>query len=122
MKAQSAMEYLKLYGWIILIVMITAVALYALGVFNPATYTTQPPAQKETWSNCTAFFFPAEVWHVENVDSPTHVMHMDDDQKFLDDLRNSDVRVYCYDSRGLKCGAFNNLGVFHWAYAHCNLE
>ncbi len=39
MKAQSAMEYLMTYGWAILIVIIVAAALYALGVFNPATYT-----------------------------------------------------------------------------------
>ncbi len=38
-KAQSAMEYLMTYGWAILIVIIVAAALYALGVFNPATYT-----------------------------------------------------------------------------------
>lgn len=38
-KAQSAMEYLMTYGWAILIVIIVAAALYALGVFNPATWT-----------------------------------------------------------------------------------
>jgi len=38
-KAQSAMEYLMTYGWAILIVIIVAAALYALGVFNPATFT-----------------------------------------------------------------------------------
>jgi hypothetical protein len=37
-KAQSAMEYLMTYGWAILIVIIVAAALYALGVFNPATF------------------------------------------------------------------------------------
>jgi hypothetical protein len=37
-KAQSAMEYLMTYGWAILIVIIVAAALYALGVFNPQTY------------------------------------------------------------------------------------
>jgi hypothetical protein len=39
MKAQAAMEYLMTYGWAILIVIIVAAALYALGVFNPATWT-----------------------------------------------------------------------------------
>jgi len=38
-KAQSAMEYLMTYGWAILIVIIVAAALYALGIFNPATFT-----------------------------------------------------------------------------------
>jgi hypothetical protein len=37
-KGQTAMEYLMTYGWAILIVIIVAAALYALGVFNPATY------------------------------------------------------------------------------------
>ena len=39
MKAQAAMEYLMTYGWAILIVIIVAAALYALGVFNPSTWT-----------------------------------------------------------------------------------
>ncbi len=43
MKAQSAMEYLMTYGWAILIVIIVAAALYALGIFNPATYTGRIP-------------------------------------------------------------------------------
>jgi len=38
-KAQAAMEYLMTYGWAILIVVIVAAALYALGIFSPATYT-----------------------------------------------------------------------------------
>jgi hypothetical protein len=38
-KAQAAMEYLMTYGWAILIVIIVAAALYALGVFDPATWT-----------------------------------------------------------------------------------
>ena len=42
-KAQSAMEYLMTYGWAILIVIIVAAALYALGVFNPAAYTGRVP-------------------------------------------------------------------------------
>ena len=33
------MEYLMTYGWAILIVIIVGAALYALGIFNPATYT-----------------------------------------------------------------------------------
>ncbi len=39
-KGQSAMEYLMTYGWAIIIVIIVAAALYALGVFNPGAYTT----------------------------------------------------------------------------------
>jgi hypothetical protein len=38
-KAQAAMEYLMTYGWAILIVIIVAAAMYALGIFNPATWT-----------------------------------------------------------------------------------
>ncbi len=33
------MEYLMTYGWAILIVIIVAAALFALGVFSPSTYT-----------------------------------------------------------------------------------
>ncbi|NOX71579.1 MAG: hypothetical protein GXO64_02680 [Candidatus Micrarchaeota archaeon] len=40
LKGQSAMEYLMTYGWAIIIVIIVAAALYALGVFNPSAYTT----------------------------------------------------------------------------------
>ena len=40
LKAQSAMEYLMTYGWAILIVIIVAAALYALGLFNPQTYVS----------------------------------------------------------------------------------
>ena len=38
-KAQAAMEYLMTYGWAILIVIIVAAALYALGIFDPGTWT-----------------------------------------------------------------------------------
>ena len=38
-KAQSALEYLLTYGWAILIVIIVGASLYALGVFNPGTFT-----------------------------------------------------------------------------------
>lgn len=37
------MEYLMTYGWAILIVIIVAAALYALGIFNPSTYTGRIP-------------------------------------------------------------------------------
>ncbi len=36
-KAQAAMEYLMTYGWAIIIVIIVAAALYAMGLFNPGT-------------------------------------------------------------------------------------
>ncbi|MFH1978460.1 MAG: hypothetical protein ABIJ92_03985 [Candidatus Aenigmatarchaeota archaeon] len=39
LKAQAAMEYLMTYGWAILIVVIVAAALFALGLFNPGTFT-----------------------------------------------------------------------------------
>jgi len=39
MKLQSAMEYLITYGWAILILGVTLVALYALGVFNTNAFT-----------------------------------------------------------------------------------
>jgi len=39
LKAQAAMEYLMTYGWAILIVVIVAAALFALGIFSPPTGT-----------------------------------------------------------------------------------
>jgi len=38
-RAQSALEYLLTYGWAILIIIIVGASLYALGVFNPGTFT-----------------------------------------------------------------------------------
>ena len=37
-KAQSGMEYLMSYGWVILILVIVAAAFYAIGVFSPLTF------------------------------------------------------------------------------------
>ena len=37
-KGQAALEYLTTYGWLLVIIVIVAGALYALGVFSPATY------------------------------------------------------------------------------------
>ncbi|MEE9573885.1 MAG: hypothetical protein V3W20_12600 [Candidatus Neomarinimicrobiota bacterium] len=39
MKGQSATEYLMTYGWAILIVIVVAMCLYLLGVFNPETFS-----------------------------------------------------------------------------------
>jgi hypothetical protein len=36
-KSQSALEYLMTYGWAILIIVIVAVILYSMGIFNPAS-------------------------------------------------------------------------------------
>lgn len=55
-KAQSAMEYLMTYGWAILIVIIVAAALYALGIFNPATY------MQSTATGFTGFQVPTGGW------------------------------------------------------------
>ena len=38
-RAQSALENLMTYGWAILIIIIVAAALYAMGVFNPAAWS-----------------------------------------------------------------------------------
>lgn len=43
-KGQAAMEYLMTYGWAILIVIIVAAALFALGVFNPSSWTPPTPS------------------------------------------------------------------------------
>lgn len=39
MKAQTLIEYLITYGWAILIIIIVTASLYALGVFDPKTFT-----------------------------------------------------------------------------------
>jgi hypothetical protein len=36
-KSQSALEYMMTYGWAILIIVIVAVILYSMGIFNPAS-------------------------------------------------------------------------------------
>ena len=36
-KSQSALEYLMTYGWAILIIVIVAVILYSMGIFNPSS-------------------------------------------------------------------------------------
>lgn len=37
-KGQSALEYLTTYGWALLIILIAAAALYAMGLLSPSTY------------------------------------------------------------------------------------
>ena len=44
------------YGWAILIVIIVGAALYALGIFNPATYT------QSTATGFTSFQIPSGGW------------------------------------------------------------
>ena len=54
------MEYLMTYGWAILIVIIVAAALFALGVFNPATYT------QSTATGFTGFQVPTGGWQLNS--------------------------------------------------------
>jgi len=37
-KGQSALEYLMTYGWALIIILIAAAALYAMGLLSPGTY------------------------------------------------------------------------------------
>ncbi len=39
-KGQSALEYMMTYGWAILIIVIVAVILYSMGIFNPSSSVT----------------------------------------------------------------------------------
>ena len=55
MKCKTAMEYLIIYGWAILIVVIVAAALYALGIFNPDTYIKTKLNDVENAKICTLF-------------------------------------------------------------------
>ena len=36
-RSQSALEYMMTYGWAILIIVIVAVILYSMGIFNPSS-------------------------------------------------------------------------------------
>ena len=54
------MEYLMTYGWAILIVIIVGAALYALGIFNPATYT------QSTATGFTNFQVPTGGWQLNS--------------------------------------------------------
>ncbi len=54
------MEYLMTYGWAILIVIIVGAALYALGIFNPATYT------QSTATGFQGFQVPTGGWQFMN--------------------------------------------------------
>jgi energy-converting hydrogenase Eha subunit A len=60
MKGQAAMEYLMTYGWAILIVIIVAAALWALGVFNPATW------QQASATGFAGFQVPTGGWVVNS--------------------------------------------------------
>ena len=39
-RAQSALEYMMTYGWAILVIVIVAVILYSMGIFNPSSSVT----------------------------------------------------------------------------------
>jgi len=56
-RGQAALEYLTTYGWVLVIIVIVAAALYALGLLNPATY--QP-------HTCTGFSSLTYTDHVIN--------------------------------------------------------
>jgi hypothetical protein len=43
-RAQGALEYLITYGWAILIIVIIGGALFALGIFNPSTWSSSKRA------------------------------------------------------------------------------
>ena len=113
MEREEVAQWLLEYRWAI-IVIIVAAALFALGMFNPETYTAKDRP------SCTEIFAPAKVIHAASIDAPTHVLHFGDDNEFLDGMRSEDVWVYCWED-GAKCGAFNNLGVLHWSLVECDV-
>ncbi len=43
-RSQSALEYMMTYGWAILIIVIVAVILYSMGIFNPSSSVTTASA------------------------------------------------------------------------------
>ncbi|MFH1752474.1 MAG: hypothetical protein ABH821_06085 [archaeon] len=56
-KGQSALEYLMTYGWALVVIVIVVVALYALGILDPASYTA---------STCRGFSGLAYKTHIAN--------------------------------------------------------
>jgi hypothetical protein len=42
-KSQAAMEYLMTYGWAILIIALSLIVLYSLGIMNPKNFTPRSP-------------------------------------------------------------------------------
>ncbi len=87
LKAQSAMEYLMTYGWAILIVIIVAAALYALGIFNPATFTGQ---------RTTGF---------PNIGAPSDWIYVGSSGEFNITLRNGLGEPITISSVTAQCGA-----------------
>ena len=71
-KGQGAMEYLMTYGWALLVIVIVAGALFALGVLNPATYQQK---------RCTGFQYLTYADHKLNTTG------------FVAQVRNSNQRI-----------------------------
>ncbi len=76
-KAQAAMEYLMTYGWAILIVIIVAAALIALGIFNPATGHTAVGFQElglpNDWAMASDGSFQIQIQNQLLTGTATHV-------------------------------------------------
>jgi hypothetical protein len=64
-KGQSAMEYLMTYGWAILIVVIVAIALTALGVFTPSQTRTEARFTALGVSPSHAFTAATDILHIQ---------------------------------------------------------
>lgn len=62
------MEYLMTYGWAILIVIIVAAALYALGVFNPATWAGS------SVTGLSGFNVPSGGWKLSSTGAFTMIL------------------------------------------------
>ena len=58
-KSQSALEYMMTYGWAILIIVIVAVILYSMGIFNPASSVTTTSSGFSPFAVSSAICSPA---------------------------------------------------------------
>ncbi len=70
LRAQSAMEYLTTYGWALLILGIVLVSLYALGVFNPANFSSSECVLNAGFS-CLNFFIAQNGLFTVNLEQST---------------------------------------------------
>ena len=57
-RSQSALEYMMTYGWAILIIVIVAVILYSMGIFNPSSSITSTVTGFSNLGAVNAFCIP----------------------------------------------------------------
>lgn len=69
-KSQAAMEFLMMYGWAILIVLIALGALWYFGVLNPDYFGVLNPDYIPNYCSCN--YVNYEGWNTVNIDNITY--------------------------------------------------